>query len=400
MRVELKGEGDSIPIIALPDPNLSSDVPPQSFLLETGEFLKADYVSLGYTNYEVMCIGAAGGKGGDVPHYVNWSHGGGGGGGGLHHVGGLLADLPDVVPVVVGQPGADGIDGNNSTIYTPAHSKGLPDEDFPNEDLSIVDTGERPLMRGGHTYITAAGVMVPPYVMVNNYTGEVVPPYPAVVPDRIPYVLYPNIVASPFGPAYVAPQDGGDGGHSAFGAVCKASGGKGGKKSLIFVLYNTQYGGLQNIPGGDGGDGGVGNSDIPGGGAAGGKTILTYDPAHPGKVTGISLVLPEDGGWNGVIGEGGGGGRGGTLYQNPIITAGHTDPPVIHPAGNGGQGSFNFGDPSVFGPKQNRQNDLGKPIVPGAGGGARVGPALIFGGRSVGAKPEGAVWIRLTRVEL
>jgi hypothetical protein len=63
-RLELGGYEGPIPNIALPDPNLSADLPIQSLVLEDGvPFEKTDWVALGYTHYEVWCIGAAGGQG-------------------------------------------------------------------------------------------------------------------------------------------------------------------------------------------------------------------------------------------------------------------------------------------------------------------------------------------------
>src|ERR1700743_2670287 len=65
-------------------------------------FTKASYVTAGYTKYEVICIGAAGGAGGSY-YYEQYNDGtnswgqigmgGGGGGGGIHRVTGTLASL-------------------------------------------------------------------------------------------------------------------------------------------------------------------------------------------------------------------------------------------------------------------------------------------------------------------
>jgi hypothetical protein len=79
-------------------------------------FLKADYVDLGYTKFDVLCIGAAGGRGGNAApplgtggSYIA-AYGGGGAGGGMQIVSGLLSSLPSSCAVVVGAAGADGTD--------------------------------------------------------------------------------------------------------------------------------------------------------------------------------------------------------------------------------------------------------------------------------------------------
>jgi hypothetical protein len=119
MRVEFKGKGEPIPEIALPA--IGSDILPQTMLLSAGNFLKAIYEDVGYTNYEVWCIGAAGGRGFRAstnpaaanPRYTGV--GGAGGGGGMHNVRGILADLPAAAPVVVGTAGLDATAGGDGT---------------------------------------------------------------------------------------------------------------------------------------------------------------------------------------------------------------------------------------------------------------------------------------------
>ncbi len=123
------------PIDPNPDPPLDPDDPsipePLTLVLEDGvDFHKLDYLALGYNRFDVLCIGGAGGSAGHtheiipdsaVYHYAGTPYGadllfdshqhwfgGGGGGGGIHRVKGRLALLPTVVPVVVGDPGADG----------------------------------------------------------------------------------------------------------------------------------------------------------------------------------------------------------------------------------------------------------------------------------------------------
>lgn len=114
MRVSLNGYGDAIPESYF-DAGLEPDTSLGIFLEDGVPFEKADYVALGYTHFQAWCVGAAGGKGGSILGGLNLvdSLGGAGGGGGLHRVAGLLADLPDSCPVVIGQAGADGVNGSD-----------------------------------------------------------------------------------------------------------------------------------------------------------------------------------------------------------------------------------------------------------------------------------------------
>lgn len=129
------------------DPEPAPETPPDEipqplvlFLNDGEEFHKGDYLALGYNRFDVMCIGGAGGRSGTVKetipdsasHAIDLSHydydlywdapryifGGAGGGGGVHRVKGRLALLPTTIPVVVGQPGAD---GGYSEVRTPFH---------------------------------------------------------------------------------------------------------------------------------------------------------------------------------------------------------------------------------------------------------------------------------------
>lgn len=79
-------------------------------LADGDEFDAAAYAELGYTNYDVMCIGAAGGQGSSLYNTSSPYHGisgGAGGGGGSHRVQGIIDALPGVVDVVIGAPGTD-----------------------------------------------------------------------------------------------------------------------------------------------------------------------------------------------------------------------------------------------------------------------------------------------------
>lgn len=391
MRVELKGEGEPIPTIALPDPNLSDDLPPIRFLLTDDGFDKTDWVGLGYTNFEVYCIGAAGGKGGDNPSPERYSHGGAGGGGGLHYYAGLLADLDTVTPVTVGDVGADGQD-TDGAIFPPEilknYCKYLHAYRAGTSEI-IVDNGSRPMVAFGVTYINGDGSYVAPWTKVDYYGTPISSSYPWAGWDgthipRLPYILRPN-------PSYLPALAGQDGGYSAFGSLCMASGGKGGLPSGLYEVQSADGYGIENQPGGDGGAGGSGGTLIAGGGGAGGWTEEIWDPTDGPTPSGYNVFPAVDGGWDGVVGYGGGGGRGGG------VSSGGT----THTAQNGAQGSFSFGDTSKFGPKQLRTLDpvKNRAIVPGGGGGAKLSDTQIFGGRSTGADPNGAVVIRVFKVE-
>ena len=90
-----------------------SHAPPLVVTLKNGvPFSPQEYVDKGYTNFDVICIGAGGGIGGGI-NTANTgtlvrNYGGAGGGGGLHRVQGLLSALPAACPVAVGIGGAAG----------------------------------------------------------------------------------------------------------------------------------------------------------------------------------------------------------------------------------------------------------------------------------------------------
>lgn len=347
MRASLGGKSDPRSEFALTDTGDGGGTgdAPVVLLLDDGvAFLPDDYISLGYTNYEVWCIGAVGGRGGDIigesgPGRGGSWFGGAGGGGGIQRAVGLLADLPGVVPVVVGQPGSNGPDGNGAWTHLP-----------------VVDG-----------------------------TGHVIEPI----------TFYPN-------PDYVAPQAGTDGGASSFGAIAQASGGKAGTPVLVIVtstifgfLYVTYY------QVGEGGEGGLGGQLIAGGGASGGvlKDTSVVAPKPGAKA--------ENGIWDGAIGSGGGGGYGGIWQPNPLGGGSGTDAGPGGQGNFSyvdtkvyGQREYAHGLTSAdleHGYGGLFDIGIGKLIVPGSGGGGRIPGNRKYGSRAIGYNPAGAVLIRLTK---
>lgn len=436
-QIALAGPGGPIPTIALSDPNLSDERPTVELVLENGvPFQKADYVNLGYTHYEVWCVGGAGGLGafpgtkfewpvsiteeimppavftawkemlvydghtsrtnyyqpgrwvpyppgpGDPmppyawkesaerygewwlgePYYLTFDQyveqnnpthkgyvrnylppilipdenkfGGGGGGGGTHVVAGLLSDLPDDVPVIVGVAGTDAPPGQ---VMSPATLTPVPNE---------------PTYRG-------FGYLEGSYN--NPATWD---PIFRAWQDRYPGAH----------PSFDPPSPGQDGQASSFGDFAKASGGKGGGPAATWAGSTLNYTG-------NGGTGGIGDSDVAGGGGAGA----------------IAAESGKDGMWNGSIGGGGGGGRGGqgtvggsggaAIFGGPSFT-------ITRQPTNGGRGAFSYTDTTVYGAGQFKNY-----LTPGGGGGVRANRKRQVGSDAAGYSPDGMVLIRLTKIE-
>ena len=109
MRIELAGS------LIVPDPLVMKFSANQ-------DFVKAAYIALGYTHFDVICIGAGGGMGGGIDTNNTGTlvrnYGGAGGGGGFHRVRGLLSVLPTLCPVVVGVAGVVGTDHASNPALT------------------------------------------------------------------------------------------------------------------------------------------------------------------------------------------------------------------------------------------------------------------------------------------
>lgn len=118
-------------------------------------FPTSEYIADGYTNIEILCIGACGGRGGinnrgdDDPNNPIIAGGGGGGGGGLHYVAVLLSALPAEAAVVVGVTGASGNINADRDLITDGEDGGY--SSF-NIDTCCASGGKGG--KGGHTHLT------------------------------------------------------------------------------------------------------------------------------------------------------------------------------------------------------------------------------------------------------
>jgi Glycine-rich domain len=109
MRLELAGS------LVHPDPLIIKFNSNQNFDVQK-------YIDLGYTHFDVICVGAGGGMGGGIDTANTGTlvrnYGGAGGGGGFHRVRGLLSALPAMVPVVVGAGGSLGAEHASNPAST------------------------------------------------------------------------------------------------------------------------------------------------------------------------------------------------------------------------------------------------------------------------------------------
>lgn len=385
-RIEFDGQGFPIPKLALPPFGSESDLPPTTLTFtDNADFSTEQYIGLGFTHFEVWAVGAAGGRGGgiqifdptdrsyDSVYLPVSSYGGEGGGGGLHRISGLLEDLPSTVPVIVGKRGLNGADGNKQWLWRAA--------------LAVQDFAGVPTL----ALVVKGATNIPGMV---DGAGNAIAPYFYVVDS--PYLQGINA-------SYVPPQDATDGGYSSFGALCQASGGRGGKKSPVYytgLSHNNDVAyAMSQAPGGAGGEGGVGGRTAVGGGGLGAKTSdLAFIPpgqaGYPGPKPWITTEA-KDGTWTGSVGQGGGGGLGGTHYSPPSGNPNSpAQPPIIRIASKGGRGSFSYGDTSVHG----QAGYYSSQIVPGTAGGARPVSNLKVGSRTPAYSPDGIVVLRLTRI--
>lgn len=388
MRVHFKGEGFPIPTVALPDPNVDTNFPPQTFLFEEdGTFHKADYVSLGYTHYEAWCIGAAGGRGGGKASQAQFA-------------------TTQVRPAMSGSDWELYLE--MQAIYasqlappfgpyggTEAGMREYYESQFPNHDPFFVTTYQDPFLienpsakggggGGGGLHVVSGELADLPDIsavvvgqagqdaglgqdQVNGLWTPIPQAFDLLWPTEETrlkqlenyFTNYKNKYPLPH-PGFLPPVSGADGGTSSFnGDLARASGGKGGDPAVSWPGGVKTHNAL-------GREGGAGDRDAAGGGGAG---------------SAASGVPGVDGTWDGTIGKGGGGGIGGTTVA-PAKTASH-----------GGRGSYSFADTSVHGPRQSRVG-----LVPGGGGGATLEGSSHYGSKALKAKPNGVVFVRLVKV--
>lgn len=460
MRVELGGAGGPIPDVALPDPSYDGATPALSLSLADGEiFAPLDYISLGYTHYEVWVVGASGGRGGDadsrngwrtkswqevMPSYAwedevtdeyliagRWDK--------VWYTYVPLGTPQPPVGVVSWSVGPTRIDaaltprgmaelknpGHIGTVIEYYEPYGIPGGEFiggggGGGGLHVVSgrldelPAAVPVVVGKEGAQGVAGVserIMPRdtamYYNENNYwhTSEQLHLLTMSAATHAWKYRWPNGRIDSF--AVPRAQEGGAGGVSSFGDIAKASGGKGGHPAVVLVEDPSElfYGNrMERIS--YGGEGGIGDSSTPGGGALG----STKD-GEKGK----------DGSWNGYIGSGGGGGRGGR-YRS--VNVNFPSGPSIYRdestlATEGGRGSFSYVDTLVYGTRgplgtykayirqvnaagewtdTYREQPIRVDINPGAGGGAKLPGGRKTGSRGNGYDPNGAVLIRMSKI--
>lgn len=394
---------------------------PVILLLENGEvFTPADYISLGYTNFEVWCVGASGGEGGGVSDRLQFDSSRS-----------LQIMPPDIwakyvdinprrhenitgiydpsygFPMLVAGTPTSGTWAYNwdeyFSYYNPAHAFDVVTYTNPTfrDEVSIRGGGA-----GGGGVLVVAGRLVDLAASVNAVVGiagnnaelgqTLVNGAWIPTPFDIYYIneykeatapgTNPNLTAvllpvaewlhqypAPH-KAFYPPQTGADGAASSFGSICRASGGKGGHPAKI-------WDGSAFVLDGDGGDGGAGDRVIPGGGGAGSPNY---------GVRGTNGIWNPDTG----SGQGGGGGHGGERHAGPESIPGAGDAQFISTFGTtSGKGSFSYVDTTIYGVHQDPNY-----LAPGNGGGVRALRNYPRGSRVPTYDPNGAVILRLTKL--
>jgi hypothetical protein len=428
MRVYFKGEGQPNPELVFPDPGMGGDSVTLILNLTDGvPFLPQTYIDLGYTHYEVWCVGGSGGRGGHLFSGYQFY---------AQRVLTAMDSTMWAINLRIASFWASRLDPpygpysppNEAGLYAyvqannPGHTAYV--ATFLGAYLSEMSNAGGGGGGGGGSHRHSGLLLTLPDEVevvvgqagIDSGVGQtdvngVVTPIPEAMQDiwdsgNAQYELdsdamreWQNSYPEPRD-SFAPPQPGGDGGYSSFnGDMCQASGGKGGKPVKSWVSGSL-------VVDGAGGEGGIGNRATPGGGAAG----STADN-----------INGQQGTWNGTIGSGGGGGRGGHML--PRI--GHEGMPDYTPprplAGtDGGRGAYSFEDTTLYGARQpavpfpvrNQTYDYytgeldtdtttmtSVAFTGGGGGGARPYGQVPYGGRAVGSNPEGVVLIRIFRIE-
>lgn len=439
-RIEFDGQGVPVPSIALPPFGSDSDLPPTVLTFaENAEFSVSDYKGLGFTHFEVWCVGGAGGRGGDASNST----------GKVSEV--VRRPVPqDVWNLWLEQTRITDYFTSNGQwdhvyfysipgvgVAVPLTAAQAEDYFNPNHLLTFITTRTILLWPelqamggggGGGGLHKAAGALTELTDTVSIVVGKAgadagyghthqpgswapdINPVPYPNPGIFPYpqnrlseinnyfYAYLNSYPLPH-VAYDNPQLGGNGGASSFGTVCQASGGKGGDPGKV-------WNGSQFVVKGSGGSGGVGGQLTAGGGAAGSTA--------EGVNGSDGIWLPETG-----IGQGGGGGKGGLASTRVYDSRFGEITETKHLATAGGQGSYSYADTSVYGQRQFRlpwtylkpvipygagtytlvsTTDQENLVIPGGGGGARPFPNMKYGGRGIGFSLNGIVVLRLTKI--
>lgn len=393
-QIDFDGEGTPIPTVALPPFGSDGDLPQTTLTFtDSTSFSVADYMSLGFTHFEALCVGAAGGRGGDsvtsiffaieyfrraVPQDI-WN---------LH-----LEAIRIFSFLQWGEWDNTAAQGGITAVQqeernNPRHLMefGVVKQIVPRLTQQDYEASGGAGGGGGFHRVSGALATLDPVIPIVVGKGGVDAPVgvtrstgpyvPAMTDPSGPHGIYsygyggywqgknpisprsrPFLSGDPgvedrwvqimtFLDSYLftypdphvtffPPQPGGDGGPSSFAdGVSMASGGKGGAPAKVYngvTDLNNPYGFAVK---GDGGDGGVGGQLEAGGGGLG-STVNNNNG--------------QDGFWHPLdgIGAGGGGGKGG--YNK---TSGPDS--GVKMASAGGQGSYSYADASVYGPRQTR----------------------------------------------
>lgn len=419
-RIFLGGEGEPIPELAMPDISISTDLVPLIVAYDaTGNIRVADYTDMGYTHYEAYCVGAAGGRGGDSS--TGYSQG---------VVNGARIVLNNTDwnrYLAMVQAEDDQLSGQHNHMYvwsdgTIMTMSQRTAHDYPNHDPLVLQTysvGELATAKYDLQYVGGGGggggmhkvtgrlsdlpALVPIVVGAPGVDASLghIHQHGAWTPDpRILWAPYADTQLKqdqdyftlmsqkfPAPKTFQNPQVGGDGGATIFnGGQAQASGGKGGAPGVIWDASVGKF-----VWNGYGGEGGLGGRTAAGGGAAG----STSDQSSG-----------NDGVWDGTIGAGGGGGRGGGYTPAGGAGLENSVPEKVYQGSNGGQGSYSYADPSVYGARDIRSPymttaqglDSSHYLTPGGGGGARPSPILKYGSKAPGYLPKGVVVLRLLKI--